>query len=206
MPLAVPSQDANDHETHTSPWIPLSMVSSLQTFTPPDQFVNLPLLSTSIYQLAITTAALAFPIALLRRRRRAATSIIGGDKRPSSFLSTSTSKMNSAPPVRRRAPRLPPHHSGAGPSAIPLSFRTDNASAQTEPLAKARSSFRPPPGELSLRVSRVEQDSGFNGALYSLKAFGIATALVIAGGAASVWGVKTYLGAKNVRGLCICFF
>jgi hypothetical protein len=42
MPLAVPSQDANDHKTHTSSWIPLSMVSSLQSSTPADRVVNLP--------------------------------------------------------------------------------------------------------------------------------------------------------------------
>jgi hypothetical protein len=55
-------------------------------------------------------------------------------------------------------------------------------------------------------VSRVEEDSSsFNGALYSLKAFGIATALVVAGGAASVWGVKTYMGVKDVSGICIVY-
>jgi len=75
----------------------------------------------------------------------------------------------------------------------------DNLSAQTEPLAKAGRLFRAPSGEASLSVSRVEKDSDFNGALYSLKAFGIATALVVAGGAAGVWGVKTYLGAKNAQ-------
>ena len=46
---------------------------------------------------------------------------------------------------------------------------------------------------------RVPDDDGFNGALYSLKAFSIATALVVAGGAASLWGIKTYLGVRDVR-------
>jgi hypothetical protein len=45
----------------------------------------------------------------------------------------------------------------------------------------------------------VSREDGFNGVSYSLKAFGIASALVIAGGAASVWGVKAYLGVKDVR-------
>jgi hypothetical protein len=49
-------------------------------------------------------------------------------------------------------------------------------------------------------VSRVKKDGSFDGALYSLKAFGIATALVVAGAAASVWSVKTYLGVKDVSG------
>jgi len=44
----------------------------------------------------------------------------------------------------------------------------------------------------------VSREDGFNGVWYSLKAFGIASALVIAGGAASVWGVKAYLGVKDV--------
>ena len=63
-----------------------------------------------------------------------------------------------------------------------------------------------PLGEASLRVSRVEEDGSFNGALYSLKAFGIATALVVAGATVSVWGVKTYLGAKDVSGSIYVFF
>ena len=50
--------------------------------------------------------------------------------------------------------------------------------------------------ENSLRAPR---EDSFNGALYSLKAFSIATTLVIAGSAASVWGVKVYLGVKDVR-------
>ena len=82
----------------------------------------------------------------------------------------------------------------------------DDASAQTKPLAKTGSLFRAPSGVASLRTPRVEADSSFDGALYSLKAFSIATAFVVAGGAASVWGVKTYLGVKDVSGICVCFF
>lgn len=126
---------------------------------------------------------------------------------PSSLL-MSTSRMNSAPPVRRRT-RPPSPYRGDGsasPSTVPLSSRAiDNASAQANALENVGSRFRSPPGEVSLRESRVEEDgSSFNGALYSLKAFGIATALIVAGGAASVWGVKTYLGVKDVSGICTC--
>lgn len=166
---------SNDHTTHISPWIPLSM-------------------------LAVATTALALPLAFLRRQQRAANSIIGGDGRTSSLL-TSTSKLKSSPPVRRRAPAPLPHHGGITvPSAIPLSTRgSDAASAQTTPLAKAGSVSRASSGEASLRVSRVERDGSFNGALYSLKAFGIATAFVVAGAAASVWSVKAYLGVKDTQ-------
>jgi hypothetical protein len=125
-------------------------------------------------------------------------SIIGGDRRTSSLL-TPTSKLNSSPPVRRRARPPLPHHGGITVlSAIPLSSRgTDGASARTIPLAKAGNVFRV---QASLRASTVEKDGSFNGALYSLKAFGIATALVVAGAAAGVWSVKTYLGVKDVSG------
>ena len=103
--------------------------------------------------------------------------------------------------MRRRAPPLPLHGRITVPSAIPLSSRgTDGASVRTAPLANAGSVFRTPSGEAPLRVPRVEKDSSFDGALYSLKAFGIATALVVSGAAASVWSVKTYLGVKDVSG------
>ncbi len=51
----------------------------------------------------------------------------------------------------------------------------------------------------ALPMSSGEKEDTFNCALYSLKAFSIATALVVAGGAASVWSVKTYLGVRDVR-------
>lgn len=115
--------------------------------------------------------------------------------------------MDSAPPVRRRLQRPPPYRGDAGSSATPLSSRMlDDASAQTKPLAKAGSLFRAPSGVASLRTSRVEEESSFDGALYSLKAFSIATAFVVAGGSVSVWGVKTYLGVKDVSGKCVFFF
>jgi len=47
--------------------------------------------------------------------------------------------------------------------------------------------------------SREANEDSFNGALYSLKAFSIATALVVAGGATSLWGVKTYLGVRDTQ-------
>jgi len=47
--------------------------------------------------------------------------------------------------------------------------------------------------------SRVTREDSSNAVLYSLKAFSIATSLVIAGGAAGVWGVKAYLGVKDTQ-------
>ena len=48
-------------------------------------------------------------------------------------------------------------------------------------------------------VSPPEAEDDFNGALHSLKAFGYATLIVMAGGLTTVWGVKTYMGVENVR-------
>ena len=42
-------------------------------------------------------------------------------------------------------------------------------------------------------------DPGFNGALYSAKAFGIATTLVTIGAFVGVWVVQASLGVQNVR-------
>lgn len=39
----------------------------------------------------------------------------------------------------------------------------------------------------------------FNGALYTVKAFGYATAMVMAGALATVWGVKSHMGVQDVR-------
>ena len=44
-------------------------------------------------------------------------------------------------------------------------------------------------------------DPGFNGALYSAKAFGIATTLVTIGAFVGVWAVQASLGVQNVRNL-----
>jgi len=63
------------------------------------------------------------------------------------------------------------------------------------PSAKAGAPFRGSSDD----PSPVPREDSFNGVLYSLKAFSVATTLVIAGGAASLWGVKVYLGVKDVR-------
>jgi hypothetical protein len=55
------------------------------------------------------------------------------------------------------------------------------------------------PIEPSIDVSSQQHpDDNFNGALYSAKAFGIATLIVALSASASVWGVQAYLGVKNV--------
>ena len=44
---------------------------------------------------------------------------------------------------------------------------------------------------------------GFNGALYSAKAFGIAAALVTIGAFVGVWAVQVSLGVQNVGGISL---
>ncbi|KAI9434865.1 hypothetical protein H4582DRAFT_747755 [Lactarius indigo] len=122
--------------------------------------------------------ALAVPLVLLRRQR-ARTSALSN--------SVSSSMVTSAPPVRRAPTR------GVPPTAPPprAAQALTPASTKATPSVEASSS--------SAAFSRIAQEDGFNGALYSLKAFSIATALVVAGGAASVWGVKTYLGVRDTQ-------
>ncbi|KAI0246358.1 hypothetical protein BJV78DRAFT_1255589 [Lactifluus subvellereus] len=99
---------------------------------------------------------------------------------------TSPSPSTSAPPVRRISAR-------GVPSAVPPPLVIPQQ-ASTSPIETSSGSLPRGTSDASLRASR---EDGFNGALYSLKAFSIATALVVTSGAASVWGVKTYLGVKD---------
>jgi len=158
--MAESASSVSERKTHTSPRIPVSMI-------------------------ALTTAALAVPLALLRRQR--VTPIINWRKYPS--------QPAFAPPVRR-APGPPPDV----PSIVPpppraTSVRTLPISTTATPSANAGAVFRRPSEE----PSPTSTEDGFEGVLYSLKAFSIATAVVVAGGAASVWGVKTYLGVKDTQ-------
>ncbi|KIP11818.1 hypothetical protein PHLGIDRAFT_114145 [Phlebiopsis gigantea 11061_1 CR5-6] len=53
--------------------------------------------------------------------------------------------------------------------------------------------------QAALSVSSAQAADDFNGALYSAKAFGYATLMVLTGGAVTVWGVKTYMGVKDTQ-------
>jgi len=87
--------------------------------------------------------------------------------------------LTKAPPRRR-----------VGPSPIPRPSPTTPASvaARVEPSQVLRN----PKAEALV-------DPGFNGALYSAKAFGIATALVTLGGFVGVWVVRASLGVQNTE-------
>ncbi|KAH7922916.1 hypothetical protein BV22DRAFT_1036976 [Leucogyrophana mollusca] len=83
----------------------------------------------------------------------------------------------------------PPRRGG---SSTPFIQASPRQAPVTPPL--------PPPSPPKLRVSK--EGSGedfFNAPLYTLKAFGIATALVTAGATISIWGVKTFVGANDTK-------
>ena len=70
-------------------------------------------------------------------------------------------------------------------------------SVSIPPSTTAANSLRECPQESKLRKQSVED--AFNGPLYSLSAFGLATAAVGTVAVAGVWGVKTAMGVDNVR-------
>lgn len=109
---------------------------------------------------------------------------------------------------RQRAARnlskaLPPRRR-AGPSPLPRASPTTVA-----PLAPRVEPIQVPKVE---KAAEALADTSFNGALYSAKAFGIATVFVTIGAFVGVWVVQTSLGVQNVRnlrsdrGILIAFF
>lgn len=90
------------------------------------------------------------------------------------------------PPPRRTA------GSGAGKAVVlPPTFSVSTSTSVSASTEKA--------------VPQASPEDSFNFALYAAKAFGYATLIVTAGAVGSVWGVKTYMGVKDVRyQLCSC--
>ncbi|EED84369.1 predicted protein [Postia placenta Mad-698-R] len=140
---------------------------------------------TALRQIALTTAALAVPIVLLKRQR--ATAAAGRS------LSTAAPPPRKAaisvpPPPRRTASGAPPPPRKASSSAIP----PPRIATSTTPAASS------PTLSTAGHEVRAAEDN-FNGALYCAKAFGIATVLVSVGAGATVWGVKSALGVRNTQ-------
>ncbi len=120
--------------------------------------------------MAISTAAMAVPIVLLRRHRAA----------------TLGKALKNAPPPPRRT---------TSSKGIPIA----NPTAQPS-LFSVRDSASPSAStSLSSSSSTVTSGDNFNGALQCAKAFGIATALVGVGAFVSVWGVRRYMAVETVR-------
>ncbi|KAA1477440.1 hypothetical protein DENSPDRAFT_828761 [Dentipellis sp. KUC8613] len=170
-----PDDEPRTKKPYVSPWVPVSL-------------------------LVITTAALAVPLVMLRRHQKGASTsgalgrILDGA---------------SAPPPRRATVRVP-GASSSGPSSHTLSSappprRVSRSSAAAIPAFVSRApktlptSPPKPSAASSSRSKAAEPDDLFNAPLYTLKAFSIATGLVVVGGVATVWEVKTYLGVRDTK-------
>jgi len=120
--------------------------------------------------LAVSTVLLTMPLVLLRRHKK--------------NIRAEALKSAGAPPRRM----------GSGLSLVPGTARL------TVPLQGVRMDLRKP--TLDPEQSRGEKDGGqghFNSALYTGKAFSLATLLVGVSTVSTVWAVKTWLGVHNMQ-------
>ncbi|KAH8089903.1 hypothetical protein BXZ70DRAFT_1041920 [Cristinia sonorae] len=120
--------------------------------------------------LTLTTVALAVPIVLLRRQ----------------WSSTVARSVKGAPP--------PPRRVVTGPLS--------STARPSQPVSKASAPVPPPRMKTSPAPTKpvtVNPDDRFNGAFYSVKAFGIATAMVTVGAVTTVWGVKLAMGVQDTK-------
>lgn len=118
-----------------------------------------------------SSVALIAPVILLRRHK-------------ANLLSRT---LEEAPPPRRTTTTVSATLGAAGTSRPRQVAHTN---PQITPTTTAQN---------TLDTAVPEAADDFNGALYSLKAFGYATLIVMAGGLTTVWGVKQYMGVDNVR-------
>jgi hypothetical protein len=144
-------------------------------------------------QLAVTTAALAVPIVLLRRQRSKALlnqflPRRGGD---SSSLTSRSTPIPSIPSSDVNGTQWPPpRRKSSGTMPFQGSRLTPRVSSVSASL---------PAVELDEVQVRLRLIDGFNAPLYTAKAFGLATLIVAVCASAAVWGVKNSLDLKNVR-------
>ena len=80
----------------------------------------------------------------------------------------------------------------ASPPRVHLRANPSTPASPPYPNQRVRSSIPLPPQSTA---------DAFNGPLYTLKAFTIATALVAAGASASVFGVMSYMGVNDVSAI-----
>ena len=126
---------------------------------------------TYVLQLALSSVALVAPVVMLRRYRRG---IIAQN-------------LQEAP--RRR---------GGGQCIVPM--RLHSPPIRPRPTSQTMPITAHPPLPLKIHVLNKDIDEQyFNAPLYTLKAFGIATALVTLGATASIWGIMKALDASDVR-------
>ncbi|KAF9237725.1 hypothetical protein BU15DRAFT_48289, partial [Melanogaster broomeanus] len=133
-------------------------------------------------QLAFSSVAMVLPIVVLRRYKASSGHV---HPRPEiSPIMTSTSPSTPPPRIRLRGHTLPSSPTPAHPS--PLS--------RIKPTLSILSTTTPQ--RILPKEPAIEEDQ-FNAPLHSLKAFMIATTLVMSGAAASVAGIMSYLGVSD---------
>ncbi|KAI0341311.1 hypothetical protein BDW22DRAFT_1332804, partial [Trametopsis cervina] len=92
--------------------------------------------------------------------------------------------LEEAPPPPRRITATLLSHRSAEVTQPRLSVAQPGPLAETEDYTSS---------------SQAEVPDDFNGALYSAKAFGYATLMVMTGAITTVWGVKTYMGVESTQ-------
>ncbi|KZT66604.1 hypothetical protein DAEQUDRAFT_674700 [Daedalea quercina L-15889] len=134
------------------------------------------------------------PISLVRQRAAAGLQKSLGGSAPPPPRKNGGSGTSPPPPPRRSVftsstSPPPPRFSSSSQTPLP------RVSVKTGPVDRSAI----PPVTSSPSVATTAADDNFNGALYSAKAFGIATLLVGAGAVTTVWGVQQALGVENTQ-------
>jgi hypothetical protein len=175
-------------------WLPISLVHPLFTQILPFSFQWINGYQADEHltlQLAVTTAALAVPIVLLRRQRSNALLNTIPPRRTGdlSSLASRFTPIQSTPPSNVNGSQWPPpRRRNGGTTSFHGSRFTPRASVSA-PLSL----------ELDELPDRARSNDEFNTPLYAAKAFGLATLIVMVCASTAVWGVKTSLGVKDVR-------
>lgn len=216
----IPSTSKDINPDRSKPVLPAWVPVSLVRFTS-IALVRILSFHTSFgMQLAVTTAALAVPLFLIRRQRAAA-SVANAAKSSTSAppprrtaevaISVKPSPMSSNP-IRSSATHSRPSSSSVSAPPprrlirLPTASVAPTAASAASPSPAAERPLVLDPSSLEdvevVSQQELEYD-GFNAPLYTLKAFSIASLLVITGGVAGVWAVKSCMGVKDVRS---CFF
>lgn len=139
-------------------------------------------------QLAVTTAALAGPILLLRRHRANALHSAIPPRRAGDSAALASRFTPLAPPAPGQGQWPPPRRRGGATA----SFTGVRAAVPAPASAKQKDGD----GEAA---EGADGDEGAPAGLYAAGAFGAATLIVAVAAVATVWGVRTGLAVDNVR-------
>ncbi|KAF9226103.1 hypothetical protein BS17DRAFT_776661 [Gyrodon lividus] len=214
-PPPFPSPDSTTHNAHLPD--PRTSLSGLES--PPPENGLKALLGVSgpvpkwipVTLLAFSSVAMVLPLVMLRRYKTSSGHIhVDVQRKCSSSISATV-------PPRRGSRRgvgpgsvvgnsrleVPPTTISTSPSTPPPRIRLQRHTRPYSPTLAPPSSpslVKPRPTPLrKIPIEPPSEEDRFNAPLHSLKAFTIATALVMSSAAASVAGVGAYLGVRDVR-------